>query len=155
MFFLESARRRGAALWNYPQEHLVVIIEEKVCPFVKFEIIVLLLCCLLDLLTNKQWRTWRSMINLRIDSRVKIRQIPAVSFQTASQFLFKFCIILQYHETKFLCTFLAQTSYTFLDFWVFRSKIVKSLIPTLKQVNSSSNFVPFFIVMKYSSPVLF
>ena len=36
--FLEGARR-GAPLWDYPQEHLVVIRDEKVSPFVKFEII--------------------------------------------------------------------------------------------------------------------
>ena len=33
--------------------HLVDIKHEKVCPFVKFEIILLLLCFLLDPLTNK------------------------------------------------------------------------------------------------------
>ena len=41
----------------------------KVSPFVKFEIILPLLCFLLDLLTNKHCRTWSSMINLWIDSR--------------------------------------------------------------------------------------
>ena len=36
--FLEGARR-GATLWDYSQEYLVVISDEKVSPFVKFEII--------------------------------------------------------------------------------------------------------------------
>ena len=53
-----------------PQEHLVVINDEKVCSFVKFEIILLLLCCLLDPLTNKHCRAWSSMINLWIHYRV-------------------------------------------------------------------------------------
>ena len=66
--FLEGARR-GAPLWDYPQEHLVVIRDEKVSPFVKFEIILPLLCVLLKLYTNKHCRTWSSMINLWIDSR--------------------------------------------------------------------------------------
>ena len=33
-------------------------------------------------------------------ARVKMRQIPHVSFELTSQFLFEFCIILQCHETK-------------------------------------------------------
>ena len=43
--------------------------DEKVCPFVKFKIILPLLCCLLDPLTNKRCRAWISMINLWIDFR--------------------------------------------------------------------------------------
>ena len=66
--FFEGARR-GITLWDYPQEHLVVIRDEKVSPFVKFEIILPLLCFLLDPLTNKHCRIWSSMINLWIDSR--------------------------------------------------------------------------------------
>ena len=70
MPFLEVARK-GTALWDYPQEHLVVIKDEKVCPFGKFEIILFLLCCLLDPLTNNHCRTWLSLslINLWIDCR--------------------------------------------------------------------------------------
>ena len=48
--------RRGVTSWDYPQEHLVVIRHKKVSPFVKFEIILPLLCCLLDPLTNKHYR---------------------------------------------------------------------------------------------------
>ena len=61
--------RSGTTLWDYPQEHLAVMKYEKVSLFVKFEIILLLLCFLWDLLTNKHYRTWTSMINLWIDSR--------------------------------------------------------------------------------------
>ena len=64
-----KSTRREATLQDYPQEHLVVIRDEKVSPFVKFEIILPLLCFLLDSLTNKHCRTWSSMINLWIDSR--------------------------------------------------------------------------------------
>ena len=39
-----------------------------VSPFVKFKIILPLLCFLLDALTNKHSRTWNSVINLSIDS---------------------------------------------------------------------------------------
>ena len=41
--FLEGAKR-GITLRDYPQEHLVVMGDEKVSPFVKFEIIQPLLC---------------------------------------------------------------------------------------------------------------
>ena len=61
--FLEGLRK-GATLWDYPQKHLVVIRDEKVSPFVKFEIILLLLCFSLDALTKKHCKTWRPMINL-------------------------------------------------------------------------------------------
>ena len=66
--FLEGART-GTALWDYPQRHLVVRKDEKVCPFVKLEIILLLLCRLLNPLKNKHCRAWSPMINLWIDSR--------------------------------------------------------------------------------------
>ena len=66
--FLEGARRR-TTLWDYLQGHLAVTRDEKVSPFVKFEIILPLLCFLLHSLTNKHCRAWSSMINLWIDSR--------------------------------------------------------------------------------------
>ena len=50
---MEGARR-GVALSEDPQEHIVVIRDEKVFPFVKFEIVLPLFCCLLDSLTNMQ-----------------------------------------------------------------------------------------------------
>ena len=56
--------RSGTTLWDYPQEHLVVIKYEKVSPFVEFEIILPILSFLLDLATNKHRRTWSSMTNL-------------------------------------------------------------------------------------------
>ena len=40
-----DSARGEAVLWDYSQEHLVVIKDEKVCPFVKFEIILPLICC--------------------------------------------------------------------------------------------------------------
>ena len=61
--------KRGPALPDYPQEHLVVIRDEKVSPFVRFEIILPLLCFVVDPLTNKPCRAWSSMINLWIDYR--------------------------------------------------------------------------------------
>ena len=67
--FLRGARRE-AALWDYPQKFLVVIRDEKVSLFVKFEIILPLLCFLLDPLTNRHCRAWSSMINLWRDSRI-------------------------------------------------------------------------------------
>ena len=52
--FLEGFRK-GAKLEDYPQEHVVVIRDEKVSPFVKFEIILVkssqLRCKLLILLS--------------------------------------------------------------------------------------------------------
>ena len=85
MPFLEVARK-GTALWDYPQEHLVVIKDEKVCPFGKFEIILFLLCCLLDPLTNNHCRTWLSLSlsdkfvdRLQDLSKKKKKQNPAVN----------------------------------------------------------------------------
>ena len=66
--FLKGTGRR-VPLWNYPQEHLILIRNETVSPFVKVEIILPLLCFLLDSLRNKHCRTWSSVINLWIDSR--------------------------------------------------------------------------------------
>ena len=60
---------QGGSLWDYPQEHLVVIRDKKVSPFVKFEINLPFLCFSLDPLTNKHCRTWSSIINLWIDFR--------------------------------------------------------------------------------------
>ena len=65
--FLLEGVRSGATLW----EHLAVIRDEKLSPFVKFKIILSLPCFLLDSLTNKQWRTLIFMINLRIDSSTR------------------------------------------------------------------------------------
>ena len=56
--------KKRVMLSDYPQEHLVVIRDEKVSPFLKYEIILPLLCFLLYLLKHKHGRTWSSMINL-------------------------------------------------------------------------------------------
>ena len=66
--FLEG-ERKGRTLWDYPQGNLVVIRDEKVFPFVKFEIILPLLWFLLDALANTHCRTWGTKINLWIDTR--------------------------------------------------------------------------------------
>ena len=66
--FLEVAWT-GAGLWDYSQERLVVTKSEKVCTFLKFEIILSFLCCLLDPFTNRHCRAWSSMISLWIDCR--------------------------------------------------------------------------------------
>ena len=67
---MEGARR-GATLRDYPQENFVVIKEEKICAFVKFELILPLLLCLLDLLMEIHCRSWGSKINLWVYSRTK------------------------------------------------------------------------------------
>ena len=59
-----GACKKGTALLDYPQEHLAVTRDGKVCPSVKFEIILPLLCFLLDPLANKHCRAWSSIINL-------------------------------------------------------------------------------------------
>ena len=58
-------KRRGTTLQDY---YLVDIRHEKVSPFVNFEIILSLFCFILEPLTNKDCKTWSSMINLWIDS---------------------------------------------------------------------------------------
>ena len=67
-----------------------------------------------------------------LSALVKICYIPHVIFQTTSQFFFKFCITLQYHERQLLCTFLGQTLNTLLKrskwkrtFWRLVSALVK------------------------------
>ena len=63
--FFGGCKKRGHIV-RYPQEHLVVMRDEKVSPFVKFEIIQPLLCFLSDPLTNKHCRIWSPIINLCI-----------------------------------------------------------------------------------------
>ena len=69
--FLEGCNNeaKGDKITTLQDYNLVDIRHEKVFPFVKFEIILSLLCFLLDPLTIKHCRTWSSMINLWIDSR--------------------------------------------------------------------------------------
>ena len=40
-----------------------------------------------------------------LSARVTICQIHYVNFETTSQFLFKFCVTVHYHDTKLLCKF--------------------------------------------------
>ena len=53
---------------------MVVIRDEKSSPFVKLEIILLLLCFSLDPLINKHSRAWSFMINLWIDFTIYQKQ---------------------------------------------------------------------------------
>ena len=85
--FLEGARK-GAALLDYPQEQLVVIKGAKVCLFVKLEIILPLLCCLLDPLTNRHCWVWNSITTLWIDSRTsQKRNIQLSAKQRSNNYL--------------------------------------------------------------------
>ena len=99
-------------------------------------------------------------------ARVKFCQIPYANFETTSRFLSKLCIPLQFHERLLLCTFLAQTIYTLvkrspskckrLRLRALRSKFIKFVMSILKwQVNSSSDFESFFIVMTHNFSVDF
>ena len=54
-----------------------------------------------------KWKSWRLT-----SAQVNISRISYVHIETASPFLSKFCIPLQFNEI--LCTFLAQTIYTLL-----------------------------------------
>ena len=98
-------------------------------------------------------------------TQVKICQISYVNFETTCQFLSKFCIPFQFHERLFLCTFLTQRIYNlhkrsplkskFLRLSSARVKFVKFLMPILKRVNSSRNFVSLFRLIKDYSSVPF
>ena len=81
--FFRGCKKRDT-LWDYALEHLVVIRDEKVSPFLKLEKILLLLCFLLDHLTNKHCSTWSSMINLRIDFRTIQKQRVMLSARQRS-----------------------------------------------------------------------
>ena len=65
ILFQAKVKRAGkeTTLYEYPLEHLVVIRDEKVSPFVKFKTNLPIFCFLLDSLRNKRCRTWSSMIN--------------------------------------------------------------------------------------------
>ena len=67
--FKECTRRGLHCEITLKSIYLVVRKEKKGCPFLKFEIILPLLCRLSDSLTNKHYRVCISMINLGIDSR--------------------------------------------------------------------------------------
>ena len=71
--FFERPRRGCDWGWGYivrlPPRALGSHKRRKSPFFVKFETILLLLCCSLDPFTNKQFRAWNFMINLWIDSR--------------------------------------------------------------------------------------
>ena len=101
-----------------------------------------------------------------LSARVKIRQIPRVNFERTSQFLFKFCIILQSWDISNLYIL---SSYIFyvgqkgsIKVLILRllSALMKifqiSLISFSKpQVSFSSNFALLFSVMQDNSFLLF
>ena len=63
-------------------------------------------------LLKKSSLKWRF---LRLSSaQVRICRFPYVNFITTNRFFSKFCITLEFHERKLLCTFLAQTVYALL-----------------------------------------
>ena len=64
-----NEEERKAFFGACKKKGVVVIRDENVCSLVKFESIILLLCCLSDLFTNKHCSAWSSMIILWIDSR--------------------------------------------------------------------------------------
>ena len=77
-------------------------------------------------------------------SCVKICQIPYVSFETTSQFLFRFFIILQCHYLQLLCKFVAHAfstldkripwKYQFWHFQLFWWKFASCHFPNHKSV---------------------
>ena len=77
---------------------------------------------------------------------MKICQIPAVIFQTTSQFFFKRCI----PSTKG-----TNQSTNFLDFLVLGSKFTKFLSFLKQKISFSSNFAPLFGIMRHISSILF
>ena len=63
-------------------------------------------------LLNRRPLKWKFLRIL--SAQVKFCQILYGNFEMTSWFLSKFCIPLQFHERLLLCSFLAQTIYTFL-----------------------------------------
>ena len=97
-----------------------------------------------------------------LSSQVKTRQIPCVNFETTSQSLFRFFIILACHYLERLSNFVAHAfstldkripwKYQFWHFQVHSWKFAKLLMSYSKpQVSFSSNFKWLFSVMKYTS----
>ena len=98
---------------------------------------------------------------------MKISEIPHVIFETTTQFSFQFSINIQFHQAQPLCNFFNSNIIDFgqrqpiksvnvLDFRVLGSKFIKILMSILKrQVNSSSRFASFYLVMTNNSPVNF
>ena len=98
-------------------------------------------------------------------ARMKINQVSYVIFQATSLVSFKFCIIFQCHDTKFLWNFLAEllqsgqnepsSKYKFWDFACFNETSPNSSCQFWNhKVKVSSNFVSLFSVMK-ETPLYF
>ena len=97
---------------------------------------------------------------------MQIYQLPSSFLKAQVSFPSNFASIFSAIKHNSSVLFLAQTLYSlvkgsnkrasFLHFRVFESKFVKFLMSILKwQVNSSSNFASFFIVMTHNSTVNF
>ena len=104
---------------------------------------------------------------LRFSSaQVKIRRIPQIIFGSNSQFSFKCCMNIEWHQAKLLCTFFSSKIMYFnqkkpvkvqiWDFQVFGSKFVKFLMSFLKaQVSLPSNVASIFSGMQQNSHIIF
>ena len=97
---------------------------------------------------------------------IEICQIPHVNFELTTQFLFKFCFIFHWYDTKLPCQFLAHTYFTldekipsksqFFDFPVFWWKFPKFLMSFLKvQVSFRWSVASIFSAIKYNSSILY
>ena len=90
---------------------------------------------------------------------VNIRQIPHVIFDTTGQFFLKFCINLSCHERQLLCTFLAETLYTFITRNPLKCKILRlssaqvkiRRIPHANFETTSQFLFKFFIILSVST----
>ena len=99
-------------------------------------------------------------------ARVKNRQIPHVIFGTKSQFFFKLCITLQWHETSLFCTFSSKSlcaldkwrpvKCKFSDFRLLVLKLTEFLVSFFKpRVSFLLNFASPFSVMTHNSSEIF
>ena len=90
---------------------------------------------------------------------INIRQIPHVIFNTTGQFFLKFCINLSCHERQLLCTFLAETLYTFITRNPLKCKILRlssahvkiRQIPHANFETTSQFLFKFFIILSVST----
>ena len=94
---------------------------------------------------------------IAIFQSVKICQILHVIFERTSQFSFRFCINLQYHQTQLICSFLTQALYALVKssplkckcfrFWSARVKICQ--IPHANFELTSQFLFKFYIILQY------
>ena len=100
---------------------------------------------------------------LRLSSaRVKFCQIPYANLERTSWLLSRFCISLQFHQTLFFCTFLAQIIYTLLirsplkwNFLRLSSAQVKSCQIPSANFERTSRFLSKFCISLLFHEILF